>query len=104
MDNERLWVRASNNSGHSIIWMEAEFHEKARARVIYEMTNAALHYLYQCGSDPDELSSLGESLSHVLAKWWDEHNRFCNREADVPPGYDKWRVFWRPAVIPDAEV
>jgi hypothetical protein len=81
--------------------MEREFQEEARAIVIYEMTNAVLAYLHECGHEPAELGEMGKSLSDLLEEWWDEGNVFRDPKQGLNGGDDKWRVFWKPVRIPD---
>lgn len=97
MDENRLWVRATDTSGHSIIWMEREYWTEARKTVITNMTNAVLNYLYGCGVHADELGENYDELDSLLRAWWDRKNSFRRRDDPAPDGYDKYRVFWRPA-------
>lgn len=97
MDENRLWVRATDDSGHSIIWMEREYWMEARSTVIRNMTTQVLNYLFCCGVHADELRDDYDELDSLLRAWWDRKNSFRPRDDPAPDGYDKYHVFWRPA-------
>jgi hypothetical protein len=97
MNASRVWVRATDTSGHSIIWMEREYWMEARATVIRNMTTEVLNCLFSCGVPADELREDYDELDSLLRAWWDRKNSFRRRDDAVPDGYDKYRVSWKPA-------